>query len=407
MEATTVLVVDDRQEARTLISGELEDAGFRVVEAADGMDGWARFASDRPDLVVTDLRMPRADGIELLHRIRSVSSVPVLLLTAYGDVPTAVSAMKAGAQEFLTFPDDLDRMIERARELVLATRSADSEQIEALLAGRSAAMERVRERVVALAPLTLPVLVEGEPGSGRDQVARALHQLGHEEFPFCAVRGGGPEQARLAGEVVYLDEVGELSIGQQAQWLDVLRAVEREAGTVRRVVASTSEDLARKVRDGEFLPEFAERLQRFSIRLAPLRERTEDLDDVVPRMLAEIGRVLGREQCRIGPAALVELKAQSWRGNLRELAGVLEKLVAFSPAGEITTDRVLEVLGEIPESVRAIRGRRDHRQREELVRLLEECGGNLAEVARRLGLSRGAVIYRAQKYGLLQKSSGV
>ena len=113
----TALVVDDRPESRELVAGDLAEAGFHVVEAEDGLDGWRQFRRNEPDLVVTELRMPGADGIELLRRIRGVSSVPVILLTAYGDVPAAVAAIKGGAEEFFTFPDDLDRVVDRAHEL--------------------------------------------------------------------------------------------------------------------------------------------------------------------------------------------------------------------------------------------------------------------------------------------------
>ena len=168
-----VLVVDDQSEARALLARDLEEAGFGVVEAGDGVEGWERFRRVGPDLVVTDLRMPRADGIELLRRIRSVSNVPVILLTAYGDVPTAVAAMKGGAQEVFHFPDDLDQLIPRIRELSVRGAAAYG-ALETALAGRTPAMRRVRERVRALAPLPPPALVRGEAGTGRDSVALAL-----------------------------------------------------------------------------------------------------------------------------------------------------------------------------------------------------------------------------------------
>ena len=195
-----VLLVDDRAEARALVAGDLSQAGLAVVEARDGIEAWNRFRAEAPDLVVSDLRMPRADGIELLRRIRGISSVPVILLTAYADVATAVEVMKGGAQEFFTFPEDLERMIARARELALASASRpEDERLAQLIAGRSVAMRRVRERIRALAGLRVPVLVRGEPGSGRDQVARAIHLCGGSgDAPLLTLRAGGAGPRRAS-----------------------------------------------------------------------------------------------------------------------------------------------------------------------------------------------------------------
>jgi len=400
-----VLLVDDRAEARALIAGDLAEAGLAVVEARDGMEAWNRFRAEAPDLVVSDLRMPRADGIELLRRIRGISSVPVILLTAYADVATAVEGIKGGAQEFFTFPDDLERMIARARELACASASQpEADRLEQRVAGRSAAMRRVRERIRALAGLNVPVLVRGEPGTGRDHVARALHGLGGSgDAPLVTVRAGAaaPAPRIPAGAAFYLDEIGRFSPAEQAHWFERLRAA--EAPGAPRVLACSSEDLAERASEGAFHAGLAEKLQRFAILLPPLRERLEDLAQLAPLLAARIGAAMGRSGVQLDRGALALLREQPWPGNVRELASVLERLVAFSARGAITRERVREVLGESLGSVESLRLRREAQQREELVALLAACRGNLAEVARRQNLSRGAVIYRAQKHGLLPK----
>jgi DNA-binding NtrC family response regulator len=402
-----VLLVDDRTEARALVAGDLAEAGLAVVEARDGVEAWSRFRSEAPDLVVSDLRMPRADGIELLRRIRGVSSVPVILLTAYADVATAVLGIKGGAQEFFTFPDDLERMVARARELALASAARpEDEQLERLLAGKSPAMKRVRERIRALAGLRVPVLVRGEPGSGRDQAARALHELGGGgDAPFVVLRAGGavPAPRVEAGCAIYLDEIERFSPAEQAYWFDRLRARDAETASAPRVLASAQQDLPERARAGGFHAALAERLQRFAIALPPLRERAQDVAQLAPLLAERIGAALGRPAVQLDRGALALLREQQWPGNVRELAGVIERLVAFSVHGTITRERVREVLGESEGSVGSLRLRREQQQREELVALLADCRGNLAEVARRLSLSRGAVIYRAQKHGLLPK----
>jgi len=398
--APQVLLVDDRAEARALVASDLEEAGFRVVQAENGAEAWQRFRREPPQLVVTDLRMPKADGIELLGRIRSVSNVPVIVLTAYGDVPTAVAAMKGGAQEFLSFPEDLERIVARARELV----DAQAERPEDRVAGRSPAMRRVRERIRALAPLQVPVLVCGETGAGRDQVVAALHAAGpHAGAPLVRLGPGADGAPKLPAEgaVFYLDEVGRLRPDEQRHWYEILRSPERTAAQrVLRLLASTAEDLAARVRSDSFDRRLAEILLRFAIAVPPLRDRREDVPLLVQLLAARVGRRMGREAIRFDRPALALLKAQRWPGNVRELAAVVEKLVAFSADGSITRERVKEVLSESPDSVSLLRERKVAQEREELIALLELCGGNFAEVARRLGISRGAVIYRAQKHGL-------
>ncbi len=169
------------------------------------------------------------------------------------------------------------------------------------------------------------------------------------------------------------------------------------------MLACTSEDLAERASEGVFHAGLAEKLQRFAILLPPLRERLEDVAQLASLLAARIGAAMGRRGVQLDRGALALLREQQWPGNVRELASVLERLVAFSPRGAITRERVREVLGETPGGVDSLRLRREAQQRAELVALLAASRGNLAEVARRQKLSRGAVIYRAQKHGLLPK----
>jgi DNA-binding NtrC family response regulator len=321
-------------------------------------------------------------------------------------VATAVEGIKGGAQEFFRFPDELERMIARARELACASASQpEQDRLAELVAGRSPAMRRVRERIRALAGLHVPVLVRGEPGTGRDQVVRAIHALGgRDDAPLLAVRAGtaAPAPRLAAGGAWFLDEVGRFSASEQAHWFERLRAGDGAPGSAR-VYACASEDLAERAGAGAFHAGLAEKLQRFAILLPPLRERIEDVAQLAPLLAARIGAAMGRPGVQLDRGALALLREQQWPGNVRELAGVLERLVAFSARGAITRERAREVLGESPGGVDSLRLRREAQQREELVALLEACRGNLAEVARRQNLSRGAVIYRAQKHGLLPK----
>lgn len=408
MEAKA-LVVTDRADTRAEISGDLANAGFEVIEARDGLDGWQQFRRSRPQVVVTDVNMPGADGLELLRRIRRRSSIPVVFVTPLGEIATAVFAIKAGAQEFLKYPDDRGRVVDCARELTGAEYApVDRDTIADRIVGRSVAARRLRDRVRALAPLNVPVLVCGERGVGHDHVVAVLHELSASEGQqLIAVR---PSDAGLrchppAG-AFHLDEIGSFARADQAHWYERLcESEDREAAGRFRIFASTSENLTSLVRSGAFHPGLARRLLRFRIPIAPLRERPEDIGPIAASVAERIAVEMGRTRVRLDRAAIALLRARTWVGNVRDLASIVEKLVAFSPDGEVTAARVREVLGESPDSVASMRIQKQQKQREELVSLLETCGGNLAEVARRLEISRGAVIYRAQKHGLISKPS--
>jgi len=317
----TALVVDARMESRELVASDLAEAGFRVVEAENGIDGWRRFRRNEPDLVITELRMPGADGIELLQRIRGMSSVPVILLTAYGDVPTAVAAIKGGAEEFFTFPDDLDRVIDRAHELTHdAGAKSDSEELAARVIGKSAAMRRLRDRVRALAPLQVPVLVSGELGTGHDHVVRCLHELRVDDGATLVTVASGEAGALrrpTPGIAYYLDEVGSFKPAEQVHWFERLCESERaEPGGGFRIFASTSEDISLRARDGSFHPAFAERLLRFQVPIAPLRERTGDIGPLVSHLADRIGKEMGRERVRFDRSAVTLLRSLAWPGNV-------------------------------------------------------------------------------------------
>lgn len=409
MGAAHALVVDDRIESRTLVVEELEEAGFRVTSAADGVEGWRAFRDHAPDLIITDLKMPRSDGLALVGRVRRDSSVPVMLLSAFADVPTAVAALKAGADEVLRFPDDLPKLVERARALVAASASGEASRLDRRVVGRSPGIRRVRERVEALAPLKVPVWVWGEPGTGRDWIVEAMHSRASHapQAQLERVRPGDATHRDAEHVALYLDDLDAFPMEAQQYWAGAWVA-ERElpvraakgSGPAPRIFVSSVEDPAVLLTERRIHPGFAD-LARFSIRLPPLRQRREDIAPLVNALVGKIGPSLGRQRSRVAPGAVTRLRAQNWPGNVRELATVLEKALAFSQTGVVRAAQVDAVLRENPQSVASLRRRHQLAQRRELVALLDECGGNLAEVARRLELSRGAVIYRARRFGLL------
>ncbi len=282
------------------------------------------------------------------------------------------------------------------------------EEIARRILGRSAAVQRVRQRVKALWGLRVPVLIRGEAGTGRRHVVRTLHDL----------RGSGRELVRVSAErpltrapdprrTYFLEEVGRLPAEEQARWSELLRRAEdQEADAPFRIFASSSRDLLRIARTGAFDPAFAASLLRFTLDLPPLRERSEDVPELARALAERAADRMGRSRVGFTPPSLRLLAVQSWPGNLRELATVVERLVAFCAGERVTRAEVGAVLDESSLGVVSSRQLHDRRQREELIVLIDEAGGNLAEVARRLEMSRGGVIYRAQKFGLLSRRRG-
>jgi DNA-binding NtrC family response regulator len=411
--APTILVADDQASTRAHVAGRLLDAGFAVVEASDGLEAWEQFRRHEPDLVLADLRMPRCDGIELLERVRAESAVPVIILTAYGDVPTAVRAMKGGAEEFLSFDGlDVSQLVERIHRLVRSagTRGV-ARALEQRIVGHSPAMQRARERIAGLLAVRMPVSIVGEPGTGRRHVARVMHDLGPEpdaEFVHV-VCAEDPAPGRLQRRgTVYLDQSQLLSPENQRLWLGWgERAARGEPAA--RVIGSTT-PLTETQKQG-FLTSLnsalAERSMRLRVTLPRLVDRLEDLPELCAQLIEQHAVNLGRPRIELEPAALDKLRGYPWPGNVRELAEVLELLVAFAPGLRVGADAVADAIRQLHQEVSDFREQRDRQQRDELVAALRESGGNLTHAAERLGISRGAVRHRARKFGLLPSRRGL
>lgn len=397
-----VLVVDDRREVRDLLAEEFEEVGLRVLTAADGVQGWACYRRAEPDLVVTDLRMPRSDGIDLLRRIREVACTPVILLTAYGDVATSVVALSSGAEEFLTFPDDLARLVDRGR---LLARAAPQLAPADLLAGSSTRIRRVREQIARLAGQPTPVLVRGESTRGRASVVSELHARGpFAGAPLARLDAGEGDAMPAAGiACLHLEDVDRLSPHAQERWKERLAA---PAAGAPRVFASTRHDLAALAGEGAFDAELAALLAHDEILLPTLRERPDDLRELVPALVRRLARIGGRHDVKVPAPVVTALRSFGWPGDLDQLVGVLEAALRRARHGSVTLENVEAALDEREPGAETLRAARDRRQREELHALFEECHGNLAEMARRLGVSRGSVVYRLKTLGLPPRAGG-
>jgi two-component system response regulator AtoC len=453
-----VLVADDKENMRRLVARILADAGgYAVDEADDGARALA-FVATRPyDVVVTDIRMPGADGFELLAAVKARDpSVEVVMMTGYATVQDAVRAMKRGAFDYLEKPFDPDaalavvaRAAERKRVADAARRAAapgEEESFHALVGG-SAAMRAVYRLLEKAAAVDATVLLTGETGTGKELAARAIHYqsarrerrfvpvncgalpaelveselFGHARGAFtgaAAARAGLFEEAQ--GGTIFLDEVGELPLPAQVKLNRVLQEKEiRRVGDTHavavdvRVIAATHRDLREEVKAGRFREDLFYRLHVFTVTLPPLRERSEDVPLLAAHFLEKHARALRRTIRAFAPEALRALAAHRWPGNVRELENVVERAVAVAGGEELVPEDLPADLADgaggaapAPGALAAlpykdaVEGARDRASRDYLVALMTEFGGNVTRAAERAGMERESLHRLLRKHGL-------
>jgi DNA-binding NtrC family response regulator len=439
---TRVLVVDDDPGVRYTLREILESDGIAVEEAADGAAALAAHEARPVPLVVTDLRMPGMDGMELLRRLSALPRAPrVVVLTAHGSERQAVEAMKAGAYDYFRKPFEKDELLAVVRRAVEAVRLADeNERLQGELAlartmvFASEPMRRLAVLVARVAPRDVTVLVSGESGTGKERVAEAIvrasaragrpfvrfncaalaPELAEAEL-FGHARGAftGATRARpgLFGEAdggtILLDEVGELAANAQAKLLRVLQEGEvRPVGEERartvdvRVLASTHRDLAEEVRAGRFREDLFYRLDVVHLRIPPLRERPEDVPALVRHFLARFAERFGVPAVHAADAVVQRLAGQAWPGNVRELEHVVERLVALSPPEGLDLSLLAGAATGPEREVLPLRERVQAYERGLVVEALREARGNRSEAARRLGVSRVTLHDKLRRYGL-------
>lgn len=387
-----ILVVEDDGGLRELLRSELEDAGYRLTTAADVAQAQRSIARDRPELVVSDLRLPGDSGRDLLDHCRGLDAPPAfIMITAFGTVEQAVEALKAGADDFLTKPLRLDHLrLAVARVLEARELRTQLSRFRSLLAdgdfhgmvGRSAPMRRLFDAIRQVAPLNGPVIVSGESGTGKELVARALHaESPRRAQPFVPVNcaamppdlmeselfghakgaftGAAQQRAGLFveadGGTMLLDEIGEMQADTQAKLLRVLEdgcirplGADREINVDVRLIAATNRDLEAEVAAGRFREDLFFRLETFPLNVPPLRERGEDLDLLAARFITRFAALAERHAPTLSEQALALLRAYPFPGNVRELANALERATAFCDGREIRA-------AHLPERIRSRR----------------------------------------------------
>ncbi len=452
-----VLIVDDDTPCRKGLAELLAVWGYDVTSAADGVEGLERAAADAPAVVVSDLVMPRLDGLGLLSALqKDHPETPVIMLTGQGSIETAVQAMKDGAYDYLTKPVDpsrlqllLERAVERAeaaREVHRLRRELRQRGAFGRLVAGAPGMREVTRQIEQVAPTDATVLVLGESGTGKELVARTIHEhsprrrapfvavncaaipetlleseiFGHEKGAFTGASGRRPGCFELAdGGTLFLDEVAEMSPATQVKFLRVLQdgrfrrvGGQSEIAVDVRVIAATNKPPARALQDGQLREDLYYRLAVFTIALPPLRERTEDVEELVRVLLEELNERHRRAVRGVDDAALALLRRYPWPGNVRELRNVLERAVIVCPgdligASHLPSPPAASAVGG-PEAdgdadgaaeVRLPVGTTvDEAERRLILRTLAHTGNNKTRAAEILGISLKTLHNKLNRY---------
>ncbi|AJQ50766.1 MULTISPECIES: sigma-54-dependent transcriptional regulator [Pseudomonas] len=435
----SVIVVDDEASIRTAVEQWLSLSGFSVQLFARAEECLAHLPRHFPGVIISDVRMPGMDGLQLLERLQADDpDLPVILLTGHGDVPMAVEAMRSGAYDFLEKPftpqhllGSLRRALEK-RQLVLENRRLHEQadlksRLEGTLLGMSQGLQQLRRQVLELASLPVNVLIRGETGSGKERVARCLHDFGpragkpfvalncaaipeslfeaelfgHESGAFTGAQGKRIGKLEYAnGGTVFLDEIESMPLAQQAKLLRVIQEQKLERlganqsiSVDLRVIAATKPDLLEEARAGRFREDLAYRLNVAELRLAPLRERREDIPLLFEHFARAAGEKLGRAAPLLSGVQLAQLLSHDWPGNVRELANAAERhaLGLSSPNIEVTPAG--QSLGEQMEAFEA----------QCLRAALRQHGGEIKSVMEALQLPRRTLNEKMQRHGLMRE----
>ncbi|AJF06255.1 sigma-54-dependent transcriptional regulator [Geoalkalibacter subterraneus] len=456
MAGERILIVDDEQGMRRLLTRILAREGYDAVAVESGSLALRELGAEEIDLAVLDIRMPEMDGLELLARIKDFNpALPVIMVTAYGTVDSAIKALRSGAYDYITKPFDTDEIkltVAKAleRERLLAENRYLHQQLERRysfdgIIGGAANMKETFEIASSVAASTANVLITGESGTGKELLARSIHYnsprkdkpfivlncaalsegvleselFGHEKGAFTGAVATRKGRFELAHEgTLFIDEVAEMSLNAQVKLLRVIQEHEFErvggARTIRcdvRLVAATNKDLAEKVRLGRFREDLYYRLNVVNIHVPPLRERREDIEPLARHFLNHFSAEMGRAIEDISPRALSCLLAYEWPGNVRELQNAMERAVVMSRNGMVTPRELPqdirdqdEICLTVPERGGGLTEILEDLERQLIVQTLRRERGSQTRTAEVLGIKRTTLRYKMEKYGLHERT---
>ncbi len=444
-KSAKVLIVDDEKRMCAILREALAAPHLAVTTAESGEAAWAALSLERFDVIVSDIKMTGMSGLDLLKKVKASSpETEVLLMTAYADARTAVEAMKAGAFDYVIKPFEIEELRLKIRNILdkhqlreenrdLRVQLKERFSLDNMV-GKSSAMQKVYELVEKVAPTDATVLIRGESGTGKELVARAIHLqsrrndhpfiavncsalpetlleselFGHERGAFTGAERQKPGRFELAGEgTIFLDEIGELTPATQVKLLRVLQQREfaRLGGTEivpmrARILTATNRDLEEAVKDSIFREDLYYRINVFPVVLPPLREREEDIPDLVVHFLTQ----KKADPDGIDAGALKCLMAYSWPGNVRELENIIERALILSGGKSIAADDLpLHVRGLGGESAPPARSAADlptleEMERRLIERALEKAEGNKSKAAKLLGITRRQLYSKMERW---------
>ncbi|WFS62717.1 sigma-54 dependent transcriptional regulator [Pseudodesulfovibrio thermohalotolerans] len=463
--AAKILIIDDEESIRLSLRGILEDEGFSVEEAESGEQGLELLGIDIPDLVFLDIWLPGMDGLECLGIIsRDYEGLPVIMISGHGTIETAVKALKEGAFDFIEKPLSLEKVVvsarnglefSRLRQENQALKTRISSEQPVTLTGESSPISSLREVIGRVAPTESWVLITGENGTGKEIVARSIHEqssraerpmvavncaaipedlieselFGHEKGAFTGANKAQEGKFELAdGSTLFLDEIGDMSLKTQAKILRILQeqAFEHVGGrkTIKvdvRVIAATNKDLAREIEAGNFREDLYYRLKVFPLELPPLRDRTEDIPLLINDFVNTLVRQHGFKPIAFAPKAVAVLKQYSWPGNVRELKNFVERMFIMYAGETVTPDRLPPEFKPAPNApARNARPATENGGLDDLInqgpadlkqaradfeaRFLEaklrEFDGNISQLAKAIGLERSSLYRKLKAYNI-------
>jgi two-component system nitrogen regulation response regulator NtrX len=457
-----VLVVDDESDIRSSLRMILEYEGYTVGEAGSGEDALDRIDRERPDVVVLDVKMPRMDGLEVLARVKQLdAALPVIVMSGHGTIATAVEATRLGAFDFIEKPLGRDRVLVVVRNALeqgrLVSENRDlklSFEERFTMVGGSAAIRRVQDAIALAAPTKASVLVTGESGTGKELVARAIHKnssrsakpfvkvncaaipeelieselFGHEKGSFTgATREQTGKFAQADGGTIFLDEIGDMSLRTQSKVLRALQDGEIEpVGAAKsfvvdvRVIAATNKLLEDEIAAGRFREDLFFRLNVVPIELPPLRERREDIPELVRWFSEGFVRDHGAKAKPFEDDAIALLAGLSWRGNVRELRNAVERLLIMTPRERIRAADIPAGLGLSPaveaagaeaaaptaSAARTLQDFKDAAERAFIVAKLVENDWNIAATAKAIDTPRSNLYKKLEAYGIRRETDG-
>ncbi|MEM6262118.1 MAG: sigma-54 dependent transcriptional regulator [Bacteroidota bacterium] len=445
-----ILIIDDEDVIRSTLKEILEYEDYETAEAPDGKAGFDMISKEDYDVVLCDIKMPKMNGLEVLEKSMEIKpETQFIMISGHADIETAVEATKKGAYDFIQKPPDLNRLLISVRnatdktELVVETKKLKRKITKVReIIGASPVMTKIKETIERVAPTDARVLVTGSNGTGKELVARWIHELsnrnrgplvevncaaipselieselfGHEKGSFTGAykqRTGKFEQAN--GGTLFMDEIGDMSLSAQAKVLRALQenrinriGSDKQINVDVRIVAATNKDLLSEIDKGNFREDLYHRLSVILMHVPPLKERREDIPDLVTQFLNDISGEYGMTPPAVEPAAMEELQKLDWTGNVRELRNVIERLTILCD-GKITEQDVLNyaVPRKRQSTNDSIYGRfrvfqefKDYVEREFIHNKLKEYNWNISKTAEALEIQRSHLYNKMEKYGI-------